>query len=156
MTLDTLDRQIINTLQTGFPLCDEPYAELAAGLGVDEQTLLQRLQRLLDERVLTRFGPLYRADRLGGAFSLVAMKVPEDEFEKVAEIVNRFPEVAHNYQREHAFNMWFVLATESEGRVAEVNREIEKCCGLPVYNMPKLKEYFIHLDLKVEEPDSSP
>lgn len=155
MTLDTLDRQIINTLQSGFPLCDEPYAELAAGLGVDEQTLLQRLQHLLDERVLTRFGPLYRADRLGGAFSLVAMKVPEDKFEQVAEIVNRFPEVAHNYQREHAFNMWFVLATESERRVAEVNREIEKCCGLPVYNMPKLKEYFIHLDLKVGEQDSS-
>ncbi len=155
MTLDTLDRQIINTLQSGFPLCDEPYAELAAGLGVDEQTLLQRLQRLLDERVLTRFGPLYRADRLGGAFSLVAMKVPEDKFEHVAEIVNRFPEVAHNYQREHAFNMWFVLATDSRERVDEVNREIEKRCGLPVYNMPKLKEYFIHLDLKVDEPDGS-
>ncbi len=155
MMLDALDRRIINTLQTGFPLCDEPYAELAAGLGVDERTLLQRLQRLLDERVLSRFGPLYRADRLGGAFSLAAMKVPEHEFEKVAEIVNRFPEVAHNYQREHIFNMWFVLATDSEGRVDEVNREIEKCCGLPVYNMPKLKEYFIHLDLKVEEPDIS-
>jgi len=156
MMLDALDRQIINTLQSGFPLCDEPYAELAAGLGVDERTLLQRLQRLLDERVLTRFGPLYRADRLGGAFSLVAMKVPEDRFEQVAEIVNRFAEVAHNYQREHVFNMWFVLATDSAERVDEVNREIEKCCGLPVYNMPKLKEYFIHLDLKVEEADGSP
>ncbi len=156
MNLDSLDRQIINHLQTGFPVCDEPYAEAAAALGTDEATLLARLQHLLENRVLTRFGPLYRADRLGGAFSLVAMKVPDDEFEKVAEIVNSFPEVAHNYQREHAFNMWFVLATDSEARVEQVNSEIEKRCALPVYNMPKLKEYFIHLDLKVEEPDGLP
>ncbi len=150
MKLDRLDRQIINQLQTGFPVCDEPYAEAAAMLGTDEATLLARLQQLLEKRVLTRFGPLYRADRLGGAFSLAAMKVADDEFDRVVDIVNSFPEVAHNYQREHAFNMWFVLATESEERVAEVNREIEKSCGLPVYNMPKLKEYFIHLNLTVD------
>ncbi len=153
MTLDSLDRQIINQLQTGFPVSDEPYAEVAAALGTDEATLLARLQILLDERVLTRFGPLYRADRLGGAFSLVAMKVPEDKFDEVTEIVNSFPEVAHNYQREHAFNMWFVLATDSEARVAQVNAEIEKRSGLPVHNMPKLNEYFIHLDLKVDDQD---
>ncbi|VAX14171.1 Heme d1 biosynthesis protein NirG [hydrothermal vent metagenome] len=155
MKLDELDRQIINQLQTGFPVCDQPYAEAAAALGTDEASLLARLQRLLEQRVLSRFGPLYRADRLGGAFSLAAMKVPDDVFESVADIVNSFPEVAHNYRREHAFNMWFVLATESEQRVAEVNREIEKSCGLPVYNMPKLKEYFIHLELKVEDTENA-
>ncbi|HEB57261.1 MAG TPA: Lrp/AsnC family transcriptional regulator [Gammaproteobacteria bacterium] len=151
MKLDELDRKIINQLQTGFPVCDEPYAEAAAALGTTEASLLARLQYLLEQRVLTRFGPLYRADRLGGAFSLAAMKVADDEFDRVADIVNRFPEVAHNYRREHAFNMWFVLATESEQRIAEVNREIEQASGLPVYNMPKLNEYFIHLELKVED-----
>lgn len=151
MKLDDLDRKIINQLQTGFPVCDEPYADVAAALGTTEASLLARLQDLLEQRVLTRFGPLYRADRLGGAFSLAAMKVADDEFDRVADIVNRFPEVAHNYRREHAFNMWFVLATESEQRIAEVNREIEQASGLPVYNMPKLNEYFIHLELTVTD-----
>ncbi len=151
MKLDTLDRQIINQMQSGFPLCDEPYVEMAAVLGTDEATLLVRLQQLLEQRVLTRFGPLYRADRLGGAFSLVAMKVPDDDFEKVTEIVNSFPEVAHNYQREHAFNMWFVLATDSPKGIKEVNHEIEQRTGLPVYDMPRIKEYFINLELKLQE-----
>ncbi len=82
------------------------------------------------------------------------MKVPEERFDEVAEIVNGFPEVAHNYQREHAFNMWFVLATDSKARIDEVNHEIEKRTGLPVYNMPKLREYFIHLELRLE-PDTA-
>jgi len=151
MNIDSLDRQIINQMQTGFPISDQPYAEMAALLGTDEATLLMRLNALLESRVLTRFGPLYRADRLGGAFSLVAMKVPENKFESVAEIVDSFPEVAHNYQREHEFNMWFVLATDSEKGIDEVNQEIEKRTGLPVYNMPRLKEYFINLELKLQE-----
>ena len=154
MKFEALDRRIINRLQGGFPVCDEPYAEMAAQLGTDEASLIARLGKLLDEGVLTRFGPLYRADRLGGAFSLVAMKVPEERFDEVAEIVNGFPEVAHNYQREHAFNMWFVLATDSKARIDEVNHEIEKRTGLPVYNMPKLREYFIHLELRLE-PDTA-
>ncbi len=151
MNLDALDRKIINQLQTGFPLSDEPYADVAAELGTDESTLLSRIKVLLDKRVLTRFGPLYRADRLGGAFSLVAMKVPEDKFETVAEIVNGFPEVAHNYQREHEFNMWFVLATENGEHIDEINAEIERKTNLAVYNMPRIKEFFINLELKIDE-----
>ncbi|VAX09132.1 Heme d1 biosynthesis protein NirG [hydrothermal vent metagenome] len=150
MNLDALDRKIINQLQTGFPLSDEPYADVAAELGTDEVTLLSRIKALLDKRVLTRFGPLYRADRLGGAFSLVAIKVPEDKFETVTDIVNSFPEVAHNYQREHEFNMWFVLATENGARIDEINAEIERKTNLAVYNMPRIKEFFINLELKIE------
>ncbi len=147
--MDNIDRNIINTLQQGFPLSEEPYAEVALQLGIEESELLQRLQRLLAEKKLTRFGPMYDAARLGGAFSLVAMKVPEDEFERIADIVNSYPEVAHNYQRDHEFNMWFVLATETEERVDEVNREIEQRTGHPVFNLPKLNEYYIGLRLEV-------
>ena len=146
--LDAIDCAIVNRLQDDLPVCERPYAEVAAELGIDETELLSRLQRLLDERVLTRFGPLYDAERLGGAFSLVAMSVPEDRFEEVAERVNAFPEVAHNYRREHAFNMWFVLATETPEDIARVNAEIATRTGLPVYDMPKEAEY--HLRLKLE------
>jgi len=146
--LDATDCAIVNRLQDDLPVCERPYAEVAAELGIDETELLSRLQRLLDERVLTRFGPLYDAERLGGAFSLVAMSVPEDRFDSVAEQVNAFPEVAHNYRRDHAFNMWFVLATETPADIARVNAEIAACTGLPVYDMPKEAEY--HLRLKLE------
>ncbi len=146
--LDAIDCAIVNRLQDDLPVCERPYAEVAAELGIDETELLSRLQRLLDERVLTRFGPLYDAERLGGAFSLVAMSVPEERFDSVAEQVNAFPEVAHNYRRDHAFNMWFVLATETPADIARVNAEIAARTGLPVYDMPKEAEY--HLRLKLE------
>ena len=147
--LDSLDRRIINTLQDGFPVSERPYAEVARQLGTDEDTLLGRLRRLLDERILTRFGPMYQAERLGGAFSLVAMKVPPEDFERVTEIVNGFTEVAHNYQREHAFNMWFVLATETLEAIGDALRRIEQASGYPCYNMPKLEEYYVRLTLPV-------
>lgn len=120
--LDDLDRRIINALQGGFPLCDEPYREVADGLGTTEAELLARLQRLLDARVLTRFGPMFQIERLGGRFVLAALAVPEERFDEVTALVNALPEVAHNYRREHRLNMWFVLATETPAWVAMTRR----------------------------------
>ena len=147
--MDELDRKIINDLQTGFPLTEQPYAEVAARLGIEEPELLSRLQQLLDNKTLSRFGPMYDAQKLGGAFSLVAMQVPEQEFDKVAEVVNSYVEVAHNYQRDHEFNMWYVLATETPQQIDQVNSDIEQRTGLKVFNMPKLTEYYIGLKLPV-------
>lgn len=147
--LNELDRKIINTLQDGFPVTERPYAVAAEGLGTDEGQLLERLQYLLDEGVLTRFGPMYQAERLGGAFSLVAMRVPEEDFDRVADIVNGFKEVAHNYQRDHSFNMWFVLATEKPEAISAVLNQIEQASGYVCHNMPKLDEYFVRLKLSV-------
>ncbi len=122
--MDAVDRRLINALQGGFPLCERPYAAAAAGLDLSETELIERLGRLLDEGVLSRFGPLYDAERLGGGVTLAAVQVPEDRFEAVAEIVNGFAEVAHNYARDHALNMWFVVAAERPERVGEVLAEI--------------------------------
>jgi DNA-binding Lrp family transcriptional regulator len=146
--MDATDRRIVNGLQGGFPVCERPYAEAAARLGLDEDELIGRLERLLADGVLSRFGPMYHAERLGGALTLAAMRVPEARFEAVAEIVNAHPEVAHNYARDHRFNMWFVLATERPERIAEVIDEIEAETGLQVYAMPKLEEFFVGLRLQ--------
>jgi len=145
--MDELDRKIINVLQDGFPLVEEPYSEVALQLGINESDLLSRLAMLLKDKTLTRFGPMYDAEKLGGAFSLVAIKVPEKEFDKVTEIVNSYDEVAHNYHRDHEFNMWYVLATETPKKIAEINSDIERRSGLKVFNMPKLDEYYIGLKL---------
>ena len=145
--MDALDRKIINALQGGFPIAERPYAEAAAQLEMDEADLIARLEALLEQGVLSRFGPLYDAERMGGGLTLAAMAVPEERFEEVAEIVNAFPEVAHNYRREHRFNMWFVVATETPDRVEGVLAEIEAATGLPVLNLPKTEEYFLELRL---------
>jgi DNA-binding Lrp family transcriptional regulator len=147
--LDALDRAIINRLQDGFPICEHPYAAVAEELGMGEQDLLERLEYLLYDRVLTRFGPMYHAERLGGGLSLAALKIPPEDFERVAGIVNLMPEVAHNYARDHALNMWFVLATETPEGQQKVIAEIERDTGYPVFNMPKTREYFVGLKFRV-------
>jgi len=88
---------------------------------------------------------MYHAERLGGGLTLAAMQVPEAEFDQVAKQVNAFPEVAHNYARDHELNMWFVLATERPERINEVIKKIETQTGLRVYNMPKQAEYYVGL-----------
>jgi len=85
---------------------------------------------------------------MGGALMLAALQVPEQRFDEVADSVNGFPEVAHNYRREHRFNMWFVLASDDPTRIAEVIDSIEKNTGLEVYEMPKIQEYFVGLRLE--------
>lgn len=147
--MDAQDRGIINGLQGGFPISECPFADAAATLGLSEDELIGRIGHLLDEGLLTRFGPMYHAERLGGALSLAAMSVPPADFDRVAGLVNAFAEVAHNYAREHEFNMWFVLATEDPQRITEVIAEIERCTGYPVYNMPKLDEFFVGLRFEV-------
>ena len=145
--LDAIDRKIIDKLQGDFPLCDEPYAAAAVQLGVSGDELLERLQRLLDTRVLTRFGPLVHIERMGGAFVLAALQVPEERYDQVADLVNALPEVAHNYRREHALNMWFVLATETQGGIGAAIARIEEVTGLPVHAFPKEREYFVEMKL---------
>jgi siroheme decarboxylase len=145
--MDDLDRLLINALQGGFPICERPYAEVGRRLGLDEDDVIARLERLVGDGVLNRFGPMYDAERLGGGLTLAAMAVPEHRFEEVAGIVNGLPEVAHNYERTHELNMWFVVATERPEGIGEVLREIEAATGLPVLDLPKLEEYFLELRL---------
>jgi DNA-binding Lrp family transcriptional regulator len=147
--VDTIDQNIINTLQQGFPVSERPYQQVAGQLGISESDLLQRLQDLLNARLLTRFGPMYHAERLGGGLTLAAMAIAEQDFQDVCDAVNQYPEVAHNYRREHRLNMWFVLATETPQRISEVIADIENKTGYTVYNMPKEEEFFVGLKFEV-------
>ncbi len=145
---DDVDATLINHLQDGFPICDEPYLQVANELNLSESNVLERLKKLLKNGTLTRFGALYHAEKMGGALTLAAMKVPETDFEKVTEIVNAFPEVAHNYARNHELNMWFVVATETAEQLETTLAAIELQTGLTVFNMPKINEYFVGLKLE--------
>lgn len=145
--MDDLQRAIINRLQGGFALCARPFAAAARELGADEATLIAKLQEMLDAGALTRFGPMYDAERLGGAFTLCAMSVPQADFERIATLVNAHAEVAHNYQRAHRYNMWFVLATGARAQIAPVIAAIEAETGCAVLDLPREQEYFVELRL---------
>lgn len=147
--MDNLDRAIINRLQDGLPVTETPYAETAMALGITEKELLLRIERLLEENILSRFGPMYNAEEMGGRFVLCAMEVPRARFDDITGIVNRFPEVAHNYERNHRLNMWFVLATETVRQLDCTVDAIERKTGLKVYQMPKLEEFYVGLRLAI-------
>ncbi|MCB1490530.1 MAG: AsnC family transcriptional regulator [Rhodobiaceae bacterium] len=143
--IDSTDRRIIARLQDGIGLEPRPFAPVAAELGLAEEDLLVRLRKLRSDGTLSRFGPMFNAERMGGAFCLCAMAVPEDRFEEVVDQVNGFDEVAHNYARDHRLNMWFVLATETPGGIEETARRIEAETGLAVLLLPKEAEFFVGL-----------
>ncbi|HQZ01627.1 MAG TPA: Lrp/AsnC family transcriptional regulator [Thauera sp.] len=145
---DDIDRRLINALQGDFPLVEAPFAAVGEALGLGEDEVIRRLKSLLDDHVLTRFGPMFQIERMGGAFCLAAMAVPEADWLRVVDAVNAFPEVAHNYRREHALNMWFVLATETPAGIADCSRRIEAATALTVHLFPKEREYFVEMKLE--------
>jgi DNA-binding Lrp family transcriptional regulator len=146
--LSEIDRRLINAFQCGFPIRERPFQAAAETLGLDEVALIARIEALLQAGVLTRFGPLFNADRMGGVNVLAAMAVPAAQFDNIAEFVNLQPEIAHNYQREHALNLWFVGAAETPEKVEAAFAYIESVSGLPVHRFPKEREFFVELKLE--------
>lgn len=156
--MDAVDRLLINRLQTGIQAISLPWAEVCNELHLSESALLARLQRLLDEGILSRFGPMYQIERAGGRFTLAAIAVPPERFEEVTAIVNAFPEVAHNYERTHTLNMWFVVGTETPEQCADTLARIAQATGLTVLDMPKLREFYVQLffDARLDnDPESA-
>lgn len=147
--MDEIDRRILNGLQRGFPLCPAPFEQAGGELGIEETELIARIARMLESGILTRFGPMLQIERMGGVFVLAAMQVPTEDFDTVAARVNSRAEVAHNYEREHPLNMWFVVAAESQQAVDATLRAIEDDTGLQVYAFPKEREYFVGMELRV-------
>ncbi len=146
--LDATDRAILNALQEGFPLSHRPFEEAGRALCIGEEDLIARIRNLREEGAITRFGPFFDVEAMGGAFCLCAMEVPKERFEAVVTLVNAHREVAHNYQRAHRLNMWFVLATSRPEGIDHTARAIEAETGLTVLRFPKLKEFFIGFRVK--------
>ena len=146
---DKLDRKIINHLQDGFPIADEPFAIIAKELGIAPNLLLKRIEILLQQGVLSRFGPLFDPERMGGAVTLAALSAPQERFDEIAALVNAHKQVAHNYARTHKLNMWFVVTGKDRRDIASILQEIRLETGLEVYDFPKEKEFFIGLRLEV-------
>ncbi len=147
--IDEIDKLLINQYQGGIPICQNPYASMGEELGISQDDVIFRIENLLAEGILSRAGPMYNPEYIGGSLSLAAMIVPDDIYDAVADTVNSYPEISQNYQRQHKLNMWFVIACDDKTTTKEVIDKIEAETGLKIYNMPKIREYFVGLYLKV-------
>ncbi|MGD0114621.1 MAG: AsnC family transcriptional regulator [Dehalococcoidia bacterium] len=141
--LDENDKRLLNELQGGLPLTSRPFLAAGDKLGLSESEVLRRLRRLLDERALSRVGPVLNTRKLGGARTLAAMEIPPERLEEVAAQVSSFDAVSHNYEREHRFNLWFVVSSEDPAEVRRELTEIATKTELPLMELPALAEYFV-------------
>lgn len=142
--LDAIDRRLLDSYQRSFPLEPRPYAAIARELGIAEDEVIARLERLKADNLVGRIGAVVRPHTAGRS-TLAAMRVPSDRLEEVATLVSAYPEVNHNYEREHAINLWFVIAAPDAEAITRVIADIEGRTGLPVLDLP-LEEAF-HIDL---------
>lgn len=148
---NALDSHLLNDFQRDFPLCPAPFAELAAKLGVAEKAVLAMLEQLRRDGKISRVGAVFAPKRIG-ASTLVAMAVPEEKAGIVKDAVNRFPEVTHNYEREHRYNLWFVVTAGSDGRLQAALGAIARAAGYPLVALPLVQEYQVEPESVSEPP----
>ena len=148
-TFTPLEKRLLDNFQHDLPLSPTPFADIALELGVREDEILNTIDNLQKDGVISRVGPVFRPNRVGVS-TLAAMSLPKHELECVARIISAFPEVNHNYEREHDFNLWFVVTASSEEHLAIVLHEIEQHAGYPLMSLPMLEDYFIDLGFKLQ------
>ena len=142
--LSALEKCLLNEYQRDFPLCASPFAVIADQQGVTEEEVIETLESLQQRGLISRVGPVFAPQR-AGASTLAALSVPGDELQRVADIVSNFEEVNHNYEREHGFNLWFVVTASDEAHVQRVLDAIEEETGLAVLNLPLERSFYIDL-----------
>lgn len=147
--LNELERHLLNDFQHGLPLVSRPFEQIANQLGTTEEVVINTLNKLKAQGFVSRVGAVFRANSIG-ASTLAAMSVPENELEDVAAMVNDYSEVNHNYQREHHFNLWFVVTASDENDLNRVLDDIKKRSGYPVLYLPMLEDYHIDLGFDLE------
>jgi len=152
--LDSVDRRLLDSLQRDFPLNARPFAAIGERLGLPEEEVLVRVRRLKSPakgRLIRQIGAIFDTTALGYRSTLVAMQVPQDEVDRAAAAINRHPGVSHNYQRDHAWNLWFTLAVPpDEDLEASVQALVDQAGGYPYRLLPALRVFKIGVQLDIE------
>lgn len=140
---------LLNDYQHGFPLCARPFDAIAQATGGSETAVLAQYAQWLDEGRISRIGPVFAPQRVGVSL-LAAISVAPETLAQAAAIVSAYPEVNHNYEREHAYNLWFVVAAPSPERLDAVLTAIARQCNTPVLRLPLLEQYHIDLGFSLQ------
>ena len=147
--LPELAKQIINRYQKQFPLTSQPYLTMAEQLGCTEQEVIDCLSLLAEQDIISRVGPVFDHKK-AGASTLAAVAVPEHKMDEVAEIINQFEQVNHNYAREHSYNLWFVVTAANYALLTQAIEDIEVATGYPVLVLPMEASYHIDLAFNID------
>ena len=149
--MDDVDRRLLDSNQTDFPLSPRPYAVLGERTGIAEEEALRRVNALRAARIIRRMGANFQSARLGWVSTLCAAKVPEDRLEAFTAVVNACPGVTHNYLRAHAYNVWFTLISPSREQEAATLEAVERETGIAVLNLPATRLFKIRVDFRMKE-----
>lgn len=145
---DDMDKEILNRIQSDFPITPRPFLAIAEDLGLSEEAVIECVTRLKETGIIRRIGGNFVPGKLGFVSTLCAAKVPEDKIDAFAGLVNQFPGVTHNYQRDDAFNIWFTFIAPSMTEIEENLKIISRTTGitdilnLPATNVFKIKAKF--------------
>ncbi len=150
--VDDVDARLIDEYQSGFPIRERPFESVADDLGVSEAEALERVERLRDEGVFRRFGAVLNPPVIGSS-TLAAVRAPEDRYDEIAETINGYRQVNHNYRRDHEYNQWFVVTAGSREKRDEILADIEDRTGCEVLALPMLTDYYIDLEFPVVNGD---
>ena len=155
MILSKIQQQLLNNYQHNFPLVSNPFRAIAEQIGTDEATVIEMLEQFYRSGIISRVGPVFRPNTIGSS-TLAAMSVPPHKLSAIANRVSAYSEVNHNYEREHEFNLWFVVNTATRQRRDAVLKEIEQKTGFEVMSLPLVRDYHINLGFDIDFSDCAP
>jgi len=148
--MDYVDRDILNQIQSHFPIDPRPYRVIGERLGLNEEEVLQRVKRLKDKGIIRRIGGNFHSHRLDYTSTLCAARVPEDKLEEFVAVVNSYPGVTHNYLRDHAYNVWFTFIAQDMDFIDRALKEISERTGIAdILNLPAVRIFKIKVDFDV-------
>ncbi|HEB79811.1 MAG TPA: Lrp/AsnC family transcriptional regulator [Rhodospirillales bacterium] len=147
--MNELEKRLLDGFQRGFPLTERPFAEIARQLNAEEDQVIGALEGLSESGIISRVGAAFAPGGIG-ASTLAALAAPPERLEEIAELVNGFEEVNHNYEREHRLNLWFVITAPDRDGVDRVIAEISRRSGLEVLDLPMLESYRLNLGFDLQ------
>lgn len=148
--LDNIDKRILNMIQMEFPLVSRPFKAIGNQLNLGEREVISRIKKLQEIGAIRRIGPIINTQKLDGIGTLVAMKVPSEDVERVAKIINKYKEVSHNYLRNHKYNIWFTLYASSKERLDHILKELKKETGYPLMMLPTTQFFKIGFKFEIK------
>jgi len=153
VTLGKLEQKVLEIIQQNFPIVSHPYEEIARQLGSTEDEVFNSVQSLCRKGVIRRLGGSFDSRKLGYKSTLVALSVPESRLDKVVAVVNNYPEVTHNYEREGTFNIWFTLIAQSDEAIDKIIEDMKSKTGVPAMSLPATHIFKIKVDFDLGDND---
>lgn len=151
--IESLEQKVLGLIQQEFPIASHPYEELARRLDSTEDEVFDAVQSLCEKGIIRRLGGSFDSRKVGYKSTLAALSVPQDRLDEVVKIVNSYPGVTHNYEREEELNVWFTIIAESDEAIEKIIEEISERTGEPVLNFPASHVFKIKVDFNLGDND---